>query len=64
MYLCKHCQEPIEACDAAKDEPVPGSPGKVWLFHSGCHLDWRAQKLNREVAEHLEKVSNVARTVH
>lgn len=55
MFRCKQCPEPIEIGDAMRTEPIPGQPGKVWRFHPGCHLDWRASKLNREVAEHLER---------
>lgn len=61
---CKHCPETIEVGEAHKEEPIPGSPGKYWYFHTGCHLDWRASKLNREVAEHLERCAAATRSVH
>lgn len=62
--LCKHCHEQIEVGEATKEEPVPGSPGKYWFFHTGCHLDWRANKLNGEVSAHLERLASAARMVH
>lgn len=58
--LCRHCREQIEVGEACVTE---GVNGHTRYSHVGCH--YAAQREQGEpVDEELERIADVARTVH
>lgn len=60
--LCRHCREQIEVGEACVTE---GVNGHTRYSHVGCfYAAQREQEADASVDEELERVANVARTVH